>query len=154
MSRRYTDLDLFWVMSDQLTSEDELERQVALLAVWSFYADRYRSAEYDRLLKVRKRELKRLSRTVWSQLLASGLLEVRRVGVLWKVRDVVDGVAYDLLGDELFLARRWFWDLSRRIVEKRGPSTTYQLRRDREAGLSEQATRRLIAAYLKGEVAA
>jgi hypothetical protein len=153
MGRRYDSLELFWVMSDQLTSDNEQERQLALLVIWGLYSDRYRSAFYDRLFKVRKRELKRLSRTVWAQLQASGMLEVKRIGVLYKVRSLIDGVAYDLLGDDLFSARRWFWDLSRRIHDKRGGVLAHQLGRDREAGLSEMDTHKLIVEYLKGEAA-
>lgn len=150
MGRKKNNLELFWVMSDKLISTDANDQMTALLVIWSFYADRYKTASHDRLFSwVDKPELRRLSRTVWEQLKVSGLLDAKRIGVLSKVRAVIDGVAFDLLKDDVSAARRWHWELGCRIVDKRGPSLRYQLKRDQLDGLSEMDTRLLIAEYLK-----
>ena len=141
-------LDTFWVFADALTAEDTQQRDLALLCLWALYADRYQNTSKRRFYSsVGKRALRKLSRTVWDQLGESGFLQRERVGVRLKVLDIVDGVAWDLEGAQLDTARALFWELTRQVHkrQRRSGPWHYRLGRDREAGLSKDAVRAMVA---------
>jgi hypothetical protein len=113
MGRRRDKLELFWVMSDALTSTDDNERDRALLVLQALYADQNRERR-QAIMRPHKVEYRKLALAVWGQLHEAGLLRPKRHAYAVYVRDIIDGVAWFLEKKELAQARKDYAHLSGR----------------------------------------
>jgi hypothetical protein len=137
MGRKRDKLELFWVMSDAITSSDDNERDRALLVLRALYADQGRTRR-QALIRPSKREYAQLALAVWGQLQEAKLVRPKRYSHVVYVRDIVDGLAWCLEGKELEQARSDYKHLSERVRPKWAASTFPMLTRDKppEGGMT------------------
>jgi len=107
-------LEMFWVMSDALTSSDRAERRRALLVLWALFYDVYGTLR-EPVVVPNWRELRKLGVAVWDQLKASGFLTSRRRAELLKAHEMLDMLVWVLPKSRVVDVRKTYMELNKRM---------------------------------------